>query len=424
MIFSKPITELNIEDIKIFCEKKVREGFSLDYKENFPRDLAKTICAFANTSGGVILIGIEEDKEGKPKLPIKGVPFEKGLSERIVNIILSNINPPLFPEIAVIKFKRANNDLAIIVIRIPQSNETPHAIDNKKFVYIRTDNRNKQEEVATIEQVQWLLNKRKKSEELKQFLYNDANERLTDIYESIERIGEREKTIILPNGLNVPKAQGILSSIPLFPNKPLINVQELKNLCSGNDLRIGDYFYELNDFPYFNQEPKTTQQSVISYFLKNRRRELFFYEFNVYGLFFYQQSFGWYFNEEEGGRKKGENTNSVWFHHILARLDQFLEIIDRFYDKIGIYGLIEIRLKFNDIFNLKMAGTGSFFNSRDNRISHQRNLEIKRILTKQKLKKERIDVLKNIFREICFAFNFNVEDKIIEDYLEKNKRGK
>ena len=48
MIFSKPITELNIEDVEAFCEKGIREGFTLDYKQDFPRHLEKTIWGLSS----------------------------------------------------------------------------------------------------------------------------------------------------------------------------------------------------------------------------------------------------------------------------------------------------------------------------------------------------------------------------------------
>ena len=36
MIFSKPITELNIEDVEAFCEKGIKESFTIDYKQDSP----------------------------------------------------------------------------------------------------------------------------------------------------------------------------------------------------------------------------------------------------------------------------------------------------------------------------------------------------------------------------------------------------
>jgi predicted HTH transcriptional regulator len=91
MLFSKPIDQITYQDIETFCGKAMTEGVSLDYKENIPKELERTISAFANTYGGLILIGIEEDAQGKPKIPIKGIPFQRGLHETIINIILSTI---------------------------------------------------------------------------------------------------------------------------------------------------------------------------------------------------------------------------------------------------------------------------------------------------------------------------------------------
>ena len=428
MIFSKPIEELNIDDVKTFCDKGIKEGFVLDYKEDFPRNLAKSICAFANTSGGVILIGIKENDEGKPKMPINGIAFEKGLHEKVVNIILDNISPPLFPEINVIKFKKGDDERAIIVIRILQSNETPHAVDGNKAVYIRTDNRNRPEEIATIEQIGWLLNKRKKSEELKQSLYNSVDERLTSIYKltqeaEIKKMEEERSETIVSTGLYIPKAQGIFSAVPLFPNKPFVSVRELKNfLCLENDLKIKDYFGALYDFPYFDQEPKTTQQSIIDYRSLGDMRGTLFYEFDIYGLFFYQEPFGIFFNKENGSREYGEKIDSVWFYQLLARLDQYLEVVDRFYDKIRFWGLIEIKIRINDIFGLKITKPENFIIGFDGKISHQENFESKKIISKQELKEKRVDILKDIFKEICLTFNFDIEDSTVENYLEERGR--
>jgi len=161
LLYSKPITEVKWEDIIDFCNQQIVEGATLDYKQDFPKDLSKTIAAFANTMGGIILLGIAESDESKPLLPIQGIPFERGLSEKVMSMILSNITPPIIPEIQICS--NEDKSRAVIVIRIPQSNQTPHAINNNTRVYIRTGNRNKYEELISIDKLQWLLNNRNKS---------------------------------------------------------------------------------------------------------------------------------------------------------------------------------------------------------------------------------------------------------------------
>ena len=37
------------------------EGFTTEFKRSMPSDLGREICAFANATGGVILIGVDDD---------------------------------------------------------------------------------------------------------------------------------------------------------------------------------------------------------------------------------------------------------------------------------------------------------------------------------------------------------------------------
>ena len=99
MIFNSQISDITWSSIEEFCDEGISEGTFLDYKENFPKSLEKTISALAKTYGGIILIGVEEDNSNKPITPIKGIDFVRGLSEKVMHIILSNISPPIIPEI-------------------------------------------------------------------------------------------------------------------------------------------------------------------------------------------------------------------------------------------------------------------------------------------------------------------------------------
>ena len=91
MLYNKPINQITWDDVDQFCKQGIEENAYLDYKKDFPNDLEKTMSAMANTLGGIILIGVEEDINNKSKLPIQGIVFQKGLSERVLNIILSII---------------------------------------------------------------------------------------------------------------------------------------------------------------------------------------------------------------------------------------------------------------------------------------------------------------------------------------------
>ena len=93
-IFTKPINGNILPNVIAFCEQDIGESVNLDYKKDFPSSgLEKTISAFANTFGGVIIIGVE-DKDSKPKPPFEGIEYKDRLEERVWNIIVDNIYPP------------------------------------------------------------------------------------------------------------------------------------------------------------------------------------------------------------------------------------------------------------------------------------------------------------------------------------------
>ena len=84
-----------LEDIQKLIESKIEESLTLEYKGELDKnnkEMAKDISAFANTSGGVIIYGIEE--KGNVPRSIRWTDADH-TKERIENIILSNIQPQI-----------------------------------------------------------------------------------------------------------------------------------------------------------------------------------------------------------------------------------------------------------------------------------------------------------------------------------------
>jgi len=138
MLYTKPINDITFQDVLDFCEQEIPENFRLDYKRELPTNekLAKLISAFANTYGGVIVVGINAPK-GTPNKPFEGMEYDESMKyeEKIQSVIISGINEPVFPEI---KVCTNQNKKAFIIIRVPESDITPHRVGNDSKVYIRT----------------------------------------------------------------------------------------------------------------------------------------------------------------------------------------------------------------------------------------------------------------------------------------------
>src|ERR1035441_3897122 len=67
------------------------EGWTLDYKEQWSDEMLKYVAAFANTFGGLLLVGVSE-KNGKPN-EIIGVQLKSELKTQIASSISANISP-------------------------------------------------------------------------------------------------------------------------------------------------------------------------------------------------------------------------------------------------------------------------------------------------------------------------------------------
>ncbi|OFZ47778.1 MAG: hypothetical protein A2381_07185 [Bdellovibrionales bacterium RIFOXYB1_FULL_37_110] len=130
-----------IEDIL-----RQEEGKNIEFKENtnsLPK-IITTAIAFANTSGGVIIIGIE-DKNKK----IVGVTNPLLEEEKLANAFSDSIKPRLLPDIQIISYREKQ----LILINIPHING-PFYLKNQGLengVYVRLGSTNRLADLEIIE---------------------------------------------------------------------------------------------------------------------------------------------------------------------------------------------------------------------------------------------------------------------------------
>ncbi|TKJ42141.1 hypothetical protein CEE37_00245 [candidate division LCP-89 bacterium B3_LCP] len=142
--FQKPVSELKLEDIKWLVNEKIPESYNLDYKrdnyeKNKTTELAKDISAFANTSGGWLILGVAEDKlkdndgkiiEIRPG-EIVGIQKHGDLETQLHSKIYTSIMPTPTIHCNTIDI-RGNSDRVVLVIYIPMSHDSLHMVVVKK----------------------------------------------------------------------------------------------------------------------------------------------------------------------------------------------------------------------------------------------------------------------------------------------------
>ena len=81
-----------------------------------PVKIAKSIVAFANTEGGIILIGVDDDKR------IIGIHSEKEMLEVIHDAVKLHVEPELQIETEITEYKKR----LVLMVIVPESSDKPH----------------------------------------------------------------------------------------------------------------------------------------------------------------------------------------------------------------------------------------------------------------------------------------------------------
>ncbi len=174
---------MNFHDVTALIEQG--EGFELEFKRRIssPEKIARTLISFANTKGGTILFGVDDDGS------IVGVESEKSEIELIEMAGRDFCDPPIQSEIEIVPFDGKD----VIVCQIPESIAKPHYYlgqqdrlngENTR-VYIRVNDKTM---MASKEVVKILQDEQPAAEPLRLsigeneqrlFRYLEANERIT-----------------------------------------------------------------------------------------------------------------------------------------------------------------------------------------------------------------------------------------------------
>lgn len=123
------------------------EGKRLEFKRDLSsrRPILRTLCAFANTAGGTIVIGVDDDRS------VRGLADPLDVESRLTNIIHDSIAPRLVPEIDVVGWRSTH----LVVVTVHLSSARPHRlITDGDIVYVRLGASNRQADNELVAEMQ------------------------------------------------------------------------------------------------------------------------------------------------------------------------------------------------------------------------------------------------------------------------------
>ncbi len=234
-LWNKAADDITLADVENFLRQRNREGLRLDYKADWPDDLAKLVAAFANTNGGLIILGVAADKKTNqpywPSAPA-GVGLlrsDPGIEERITSTCRDGIHPPILPSVSPVFQNPHAPGHALVVIRVDASPEAPHATEGGRRVYERTGSLGKPYDFSRIDRIEHLLNRRRRVEQDREASIQRALDR------AASQLVGRRLHYIQPMGPFGPDDDAAywmrvplrwVSAIPYYPWADLCTVEE------------------------------------------------------------------------------------------------------------------------------------------------------------------------------------------------------
>ncbi|MEW6409825.1 MAG: helix-turn-helix domain-containing protein [Nitrospirota bacterium] len=110
-----------------------KPSLSIEYKPSLSDidRIIEVVCSFANAEGGIVLIGVKEEKE-RTKDRFVGITIGKDTIGRLINKITDKTDPPIYPNVEVIKVFGKN----IVVIEVTEGRDKPYTVSGKPFIRI------------------------------------------------------------------------------------------------------------------------------------------------------------------------------------------------------------------------------------------------------------------------------------------------
>ncbi len=379
-MFTKSVADLEFSDVESFC-KRFGEGVRVEYKQSIPKKgIPRTISSFANTLGGILILGVKANEDNTAILPIEGMEKQGGIEDRITASSLQGIYPAVLPEIKVINIPETS-DKIVVVVKVHESIEAPHAIENSTRVYIRTGSQSRPYELAEIDRIEYMLKRRQKPLERKQRIVSAAENR------SILHPETEQQTTLKLSTLQITVCVA-------FPHQPIMTLEQLNQFV--RNIPRSDPVEFLTDYV------KRVHEGIC-YPLPWRDR-FEYLEINQYGLIFSKGDVrkiksGW----KEGSPK--DDLLYVNFPTLVYETGKVLHLAELFYTECGYLGNVEVKLMIDNVLNEKLifADPDALgFEATDNQTSAFDTFLV------EEMKTDLTAIVSNLMKSILWIFNYDI----------------
>ena len=210
-MYTKSMDEITFEDVENFCDAE-SEGPRVEYKQEV-KDIPKIVSSFANTHGGIYIIGVVAEKKNNRVTSIPGISEKNGIEEQIQQSAIMGIHPAVIPEIKVLGVPDSDNKV-VVIVRVDESLQAPHAVEKTTRVYFRPGSITQpyQYGLADMDRITYMLKRREDSQMITRIVLSRIEER---VEHSCFDTSNRNITVV---------------ARPIFPYRPMIPTSDIYSL--------------------------------------------------------------------------------------------------------------------------------------------------------------------------------------------------
>ena len=372
-MFTKPISEITFADVDSFCQEWP-EGVRVEYKQEI-KNIPKIVSSFANTFGGLFLIGVETDQTNNRVTSIPGIPQRNGIEEQIVQSALMGIYPAVIPEVKILDVPNSNN--VVVVVRVDESVQAPHAIQNSTRIYIRTGSVTQPYELADIERIEHMLKRREESQVLARQILSRIKERISNANLFSKRVGHAGYSSgIFPDFTVIAR--------PVFPYRPLISASKIYKSHQG---------------------PLSPPRRVTGgHFCYNEKE---YWELNEYGIVYNRVVL--FIPRDQG----------IDYGVFLSHINELIQRANALYEDCEYQGNIKVTARLQNILRRKLTDSEITRNLRAEPMSFDSEVEaskqcVARDLTDEKKQK---DLVEELTCQLLWAFNIPIDNPNIREKI-------
>ena len=188
------------------------EGKTLEFKRDLlsPDGLLRTVVSFANTAGGVVLVGVEDRTRN-----VRGISDPFALEERIASLITDSIVPRLLPDLEILAYRKTH----VVAVQVHPSPARPHhlvRVGVQAGTYVRVGSTNRRADDALIAEMRRFARGEAFDERAMPALNSEAIDfrAASESFASVRRLGKKDletlRLVTEHQGRRVPTAGGIL----------------------------------------------------------------------------------------------------------------------------------------------------------------------------------------------------------------------